>query len=91
MPDGGRLTILTRVESGLVEIQFTDTGIGIREENLEHIFEPLFTAKANGVGLGLSIVKDFVEKHNGTIEVASEPGRGTTLTVRLPIEKEQPG
>lgn len=89
MPEGGRLEVLTRMKNGAVEVLVTDTGSGISEENMAHIFEPLFTTKSSGVGLGLAIVKNFVEKHNGTVDVESELGKGTTFTVRLPVRQEE--
>ncbi len=93
MPEGGSLTIKSRVnslpskdqiESGFVEVEFKDTGEGIKEENLKKIFEPLFTTRSKGIGLGMAIVKDIIEKHNGTIDVQSAVGKGTTFTVKLP-------
>jgi signal transduction histidine kinase len=64
-----------------------DTGVGISEASLAHIFEPFYSTKekeSSGVGLGLSIVFGIVQSHAGTIDVKSEPGRGTTFTVKLP-------
>jgi len=75
-------------EPDWISISITDTGVGIAEENLEKIFEPLFTSKAKGIGLGLAITKTFVEGHDGTIEVNSKPGKGSTFTVKLPIRKK---
>jgi len=65
-----------------------DTGIGIPEENIEKLFTPLFSTKANGVGLGLYITKKLVEAHGGTITVESKKTEGTTFTVMLPITEE---
>ena len=70
-----------------VAVSIADTGAGIPEENLEQIFEPLFTTKPKGIGLGLAIVKTMVEGHGGAIEVESEVGKGSTFTVRLPLAK----
>jgi len=67
-----------------VNVAFTDTGIGILEENLKRVFEPLFTSKAKGIGLGLAVTRTLVEGHGGSIEVQSEPGKGTTFSVRRP-------
>jgi PAS domain S-box-containing protein len=69
-------------------VSFTDTGCGISAGNLEHIFEPFFTTKREkrGTGLGLAIVYGIIERHGGTIEVQSQPGQGTTFTVRLPCK-----
>lgn len=89
MPDGGRLTVGTQPdEDGRVKLTFEDSGSGIPPENLEKIFEPFFTTKARGTGLGLAITRTIVEQHGGNIAVASEPGRGTTVTVTLPIKRE---
>ncbi len=94
MPKGGSLTIKSRVdltpskdqkEKGFVEVEFKDSGEGIKEENLNKIFDPLFTTRARGIGLGMVIVKDIIEKHNGNINVQSKVGRGTTFTVKLPV------
>ncbi|MGA9347446.1 MAG: response regulator [Anaerolineae bacterium] len=85
MSDGGRLEITTRAEDGFIVTEFKDTGCGIPEENLGRLFEPLFTTKAKGIGLGLAVSKQLVEAHEGTIEVESQVGKGTTFRVRLPI------
>ena len=86
MPEGGKLTITSESpEPEWVTISVTDTGIGIPEEDLEKLFEPLFTTKAKGIGLGLSVTKALVDGHGGTIEVKSKEGEGSTFTVRLPI------
>ena len=66
-------------------VSFADTGMGIPEENLGRLFEPLFTTRAKGIGLGLMVTKTLVEGHEGTIEVESQEGKGTTFRVRLPI------
>jgi signal transduction histidine kinase len=67
-----------------VVVSISDSGVGIPQENLGKVFEPLFTTKAKGIGLGLALTKTLVEGHGGTIEVASEVGAGSTFTVRLP-------
>ena len=85
MPHGGRLTLSTIGRGRFVEVRITDTGMGIPDEKLDKIFEPLFTTKAKGIGLGLAIVKTLVDRQNGTIEVESQVGKGTTFTVKLPI------
>jgi len=85
MSEDGTLRIHTGHDDGSVRISINDTGQGIAKEDLPRIFEPLFTTKAKGVGLGLSIARDFVEKHGGTITVESEVGKGTTFEVRLPV------
>ncbi|RMF90215.1 MAG: hypothetical protein D6733_04425, partial [Methanobacteriota archaeon] len=88
MPEGGTLTITTGKDDGNLSITFSDTGVGISEEDLPRVFEPLFTSKTKGIGLGLALSKQIVEGHGGTIEVSSEKGVGTTFTVRLPVTRE---
>jgi len=86
MPKGGQLMIKSEVSSQeWIALSFTDTGMGIPKENLGMLFEPLFTTKAKGIGLGLAITSILVKGHGGTIEVQSELGEGTTFTVMLPI------
>ncbi len=84
MPRGGTLTITTEMKGDSVHILFEDSGEGISKEDLQRIFEPLFTTKAKGIGLGLAIVKNIVEGHRGAVEVRSEKGVGTTFVVKLP-------
>ena len=82
----GRLVIRTAVESSeWVTVSVADSGAGISEENLKKIFEPLFSTKAKGIGLGLAVVKTLVEGHGGSIEVKTEQGKGTSFSVRLPL------
>jgi len=91
MKGKGEVKISTGVEDGFAWAKFGDTGCGIPEENLEKIFEPLFTTKPKGIGLGLAITKRLVEQNKGTIEVTSQVAKGTTFTVRLkaaPSKKE---
>lgn len=70
-----------------VEISVADSGAGIPPENMKKVFQPLFSTKARGIGLGLSICKSFTEANGGGIEVESEPGKGTTFTVKLPVDR----
>ncbi|MBM4462811.1 MAG: HAMP domain-containing protein [Chloroflexi bacterium] len=88
MPDGGQLTLSTAQKGKFIEVKVTDTGVGVPEENLGKVFEPLFTTKAKGIGLGLVIAKASIERQGGTIEVESQVGKGTTFTVRLPVGEE---
>ncbi|MCI0333472.1 MAG: protoglobin domain-containing protein [Planctomycetes bacterium] len=83
MPQGGRLSIQGRPVDDSVEIDVTDTGVGISPENLSRIMEPLFSTKARGLGLGLAIARAILDKNKGSLRLASELGRGTTCTVRL--------
>lgn len=89
MPQGGDIRIHTHCDQDQCIIQVIDTGPGISEEIQENIFEPFFTTKAagEGTGLGLAISQDIIRRHGGEISVQSQPGRGTTFTISLPIGK----
>jgi two-component system NtrC family sensor kinase len=90
MPDGGRIEVTTALDEGKwARIEFNDTGSGISEENLEKIFEPFFTTRARGTGLGLAITKQIIDQHRGEIFIDSVVGRGTTVVVRLPLQREE--
>ena len=91
MNSHGKLRISTGVDDGLAWVEFEDNGCGIPEENLDRIFEPLFTTKPKGIGLGLAITRRLVEQNSGVIEIASQVKKGTTFTVRLPIQKRRKG
>jgi two-component system, NtrC family, sensor histidine kinase HydH len=84
MPEGGTLTVIAQREDGEVRIDVIDSGSGIPAEQLTKIFRPFHTTKPNGHGLGLAIARKIVTAHGGTIDVQSEPGRGTKFTIRLP-------
>ncbi len=90
MPQGGKLLVTTahNPKDRVVSIQVKDTGCGIGREDLPHIFEPFFTTKSEGqgLGLGLSMVEGIIERHKGSINVVSELGKGTTFTLKLPVE-----
>jgi PAS domain S-box-containing protein len=90
MPDEGTLTIKTFAKRDNVYIEITDTGIGIKEENFNKIFDDFFTTKnsVKDVGLGLSVCYGFIKEHGGDIRVSSEWESGTTFTIILPIYKE---
>jgi signal transduction histidine kinase len=90
MPDGGRLTVSARHADGFVEATFVDTGAGIGAEDMHKVFEPLFTTKSSGTGLGLSVCQQIMSNHGGTINVASKPGVGSTFSVRLPLSSDRP-
>jgi two-component system NtrC family sensor kinase len=90
MPDGGTLTIRSEaVDPMHVRMVFSDSGCGIPAENLEKIFEPFYTTKERGTGLGLAITRQIIEQHHGEIRIASDPDTGTTVTVTLPIERDE--
>jgi PAS domain S-box-containing protein len=92
MPDGGILTIKTMSRRDNIHIEIIDTGVGIREEHIDKIFEAFFTTKeaTKGVGLGLSVCYGFIKEHGGDIKVSSKKAEGTTFTIILPkyLEKQ---
>ena len=95
MPDGGQLLISTRLlsDEAYIEIKVTDNGCGIEEEVLNRVLDPFFTTKerGKGTGLGLAICQRIIEEHEGEIEIQSRPGRGTTVSVRLPYTPMEVG
>jgi len=87
MPSGGTLTLASRRAGGRIELAISDTGVGIPEELQPRVFEPFFThGKQRGLGLGMSIARKIVEEHGGQVQIASVPGRGTCVTLSMPIE-----
>jgi signal transduction histidine kinase len=84
MPDGGTLSITMLLEDEFIVFRIRDSGAGIPAGQLEHVFDLFFTTKPKGTGLGLGICRKIVQDHGGDIFLASEEGRGTTVTVRLP-------
>ena len=88
IPDRGALQISTRSRAGGVEISVKDNGEGIREEDLPRVFDPYFTTKSTGSGLGLPLSKMIVEQHDGAILIESLPGQGSVVTVTVPVESE---
>lgn len=84
---GGHITLKTAACDDHVCMSVHDDGAGITRENLERLFEPLFTTKTRGLGLGLAISREIIERHHGRLEVASEVGVGTVFTIRLPIKE----
>jgi signal transduction histidine kinase len=83
MPDGGELKLSAKHEDQHILITVQDSGKGISPEHLPHILEPLYSTKAKGIGLGLSITSDILKRHHGTLAISSEPGTGATFEVRL--------
>jgi signal transduction histidine kinase len=83
---GGELTISASRQKEMIAISVKDTGVGITPENIGKIFEPLFTTKPKGIGLGLAVSRKLAEANGGRIEVKSEPGKGSTFTLFLPVE-----
>jgi signal transduction histidine kinase len=88
MAEGGQLKVKTRLAGDYVEVEFNDTGCGIPQENLNKLFDPFFSTKARGVGLGLAVTHGIIERNKCKIEVESKVSEGTTFVVKLPIEKQ---
>jgi len=90
LPNGGNLSLASRksAKSEAVQVEVRDDGVGMPRDVLAKMFEPFFTTKEHGrgLGLGLAISRNIVDRHGGRIEVASEPGRGTTFTITLPLQ-----
>jgi PAS domain S-box-containing protein len=90
MPNGGRCSLIARVrtqtDASWVEVAVSDTGVGIAKEDLSHLFEPFYTTKTDGTGLGLAVAYRIMLDHNGSIRVASVPGSGTTVVMQFPVE-----
>jgi two-component system sensor histidine kinase HydH len=87
MPDGGTLRVELENEAHLAIIRVIDSGVGIPPENMPHIFEPFWTNKARGTGLGLALCRKVVQEHRGSLTVESLVGNGTTFTVTLPLSE----
>lgn len=87
MPDGGRLNILITADERFVTVAFTDNGMGIAPEDFGRVFEPYYTTKTNGTGLGLMIVQRIVQEHGGKIAIQSAPKVGTTMAIKLPLDE----
>jgi PAS domain S-box-containing protein len=85
MPEGGRLLIAAREKDKFLEVGVSDTGCGIPQESIDKIFDPLFTTKAKGIGLGLPVCKAIIDRHEGNITVESKVGEGTTFNIKLPL------
>jgi signal transduction histidine kinase len=89
MPGGGRLAIRLSHDGAHIGIEVSDTGGGIASEDLDKIFEPYYSTKEAGIGLGLALTKKLVQEHGGTITVASQPDQGSIFTITLPLTFEE--
>ena len=89
MHNRGAINLSTTMNHGLIEVEVTDSGVGIPKEQINKVFEPFFTTKevGCGTGLGLYVTSMIVKKHQGTIDVDSEDGKGTTFTLRFPVSE----
>ncbi len=90
MPEGGDLTLTTRLQGEQVEVSITDTGRGMTPEVKAKIFQPYFTTKEKGTGLGLAICQNIAQEHGGCLLADSAPGQGSTFTIQIPLEDRQP-
>jgi signal transduction histidine kinase len=90
MPNGGTLTIRAAAVDGWVHTRVIDTGMGISDENMKKIFQPLFTTKTRGIGLGLAICRRLAEANGGVLTVESREGEGATFTLTLPVAAASP-
>ncbi len=84
MPGGGQLIVESRTVNGEAEVVFCDSGRGMTSEVREHIFEPFFSTKEGGTGLGLAVSQQILQAHGGSIRCENSPEGGTTFVVRLP-------
>jgi signal transduction histidine kinase len=91
MPDGGRILVEVSSNDHWLTVHFDDEGQGIPSENLAKIWDPFFTTKEQGTGLGLGIVKNIVESHGGSIQIVNRPVRGTRVTIELPVKPKTNG
>ncbi|MFH1327621.1 MAG: ATP-binding protein [Candidatus Bathyarchaeota archaeon] len=85
MHKAGELRLVTEQKDSQIRITVTDTGVGISQENIKKLFNPFFTTKSKGTGLGLANAKRVIENHHGKITLKSKEGQGTTVTIQLPI------
>ena len=88
MPNGGTLSVTSHRTDDTLRLEIVDTGRGISEEEAKNIFEPFYTTKEKGLGLGMPYAKKIIEQHGGTISFASQPGEGTKLSITLPPERK---
>jgi signal transduction histidine kinase len=86
MPEGGTITLGAALEHGQIKLTFADQGCGISPDDIGKIFQPYFTTKDVGIGLGLAITERIIKEHDGRIQVESGPGHGTVFTVLLPLQ-----
>jgi signal transduction histidine kinase len=89
MPGGGAIDVSIGANDNIVTIDFDDQGKGIADEVLEKIWDPFFTTKEMGTGLGLGIVKNIIESHGGSIQIVNRDQGGARVTVELPVERPE--
>jgi two-component system sporulation sensor kinase C len=88
MPQGGVLRLSTKHTPGQIEFQVSDTGVGMNDKQRESAFQPFYSTKSGGTGLGLPYAQEIVHEHGGYIRCESELGKGTTFTVVIPLKDE---
>jgi len=86
MESGGELLIRAATDGELLRVEFTDSGKGISQESLRRLFEPYYTTKEQGTGLGLLIAQKIMRSHQGSVEIKSAEGRGTTVSLVFPLK-----
>jgi len=86
MTEGGELRVSTTIADEGIRVEIADTGCGMTEEQTKHIFEPFYTTKSQGMGLGLFFASTVIEQHSGSVDVSSTAGKGTVVTITLPLE-----
>jgi len=93
MPDGGTLRIRSgfNAEDAAIRIEIADTGTGVDPQHAQKIFQPFFTTKHGGTGLGLAVSRQLIEQHGGTLSVADNPGGGAVFVIRLPLQPSSEG
>jgi signal transduction histidine kinase len=89
MPGGGLLSVQTDADGARVLVRITDTGTGMSNEQVEKVFEPFYTTKSKGLGLGMAYARKVVEQHEGTIRVESQQGLGTSVLIDLPARRDE--
>ena len=86
--DHGRISVRLRNDKENATIEITDNGSGISEDKIPRLFEPYYTSKRNGIGLGLASTLNIIQAHHGSVEVTSEPGKSTTFAITLPLKSK---
>jgi signal transduction histidine kinase len=89
MPDGGMLSIASAATDSEVRLTFADSGRGISTANMSNLFQPFFTTRKSGTGLGLLIVRRIIREHGGEIEIESRDSEGTKVTIYLPLAEKK--
>jgi signal transduction histidine kinase len=88
MPQGGRLSVTSERKNDMLSLEIVDTGPGISEEDAKKIFEPFYTTKEQGLGLGMPYARKIIEQHGGTISVSSKVGEGTRIVITVPASQK---